>query len=218
MKHDFIFDFKKEKLYSGIGDSLADIVRLCPDPSVIFDIGCYDGGDAVRLKEAFPKASVYAIEASPERFKTVIKVCEPLGIVCLQKALGNTRGQTTLDMRYINGVPHCGTLKGFKKHPPGEVTTQIFEVEMTTLSALAKQYGIKKIDILHMDVEGSESDVLEGMGSLRPIVMSLETNGSEWFSRAMSKKDVLSLACSFGYSVCLEKPNDAILEYTGRAR
>ena len=196
---------------------MADIVKLCPNPTVIFDVGCYDGGDAVRFKEAFPKALVYAVEASPERFKAVARICKPLGIVCLQKALGNANGPVTLNMRYINGIPHCGTLKDFKKHPPGEISTQEFEVTMITLPALAKQHGIDKIDILHMDVEGAEAEVLVGMGSFRPSILSLETNGSEWFSKTMSKEDVLSLACSLGYSVCLAKPNDAILKYTGGA-
>ena len=101
MKYDFDFDFAGEKLYSGIGESLDEIIRLCPDPSVIFDIGSYDGGDAVRFKKAFPGAQVYAIEASKERFEQVARICRPLGIVCFRAAIGKN-GHAKFSMRYIS--------------------------------------------------------------------------------------------------------------------
>ena len=215
MKYDFEFYRNGTLLYSGLGDSAGDLPIPVKRP-IIVDIGSYDGGDSILLKEAFPDAVVHAIEGSSERFEHVRRNCLPFGIVCHKAMISSGHRYERFSMRYVDGVPHCGTLKGFRKHPPGTVSTKAFEAWTTTLSAWTKDAGIKTIDILHMDVEGAEMDVLLGMGSLRPYYISMETNGNEWFLGAASKDDLLRKAYALGYEVFRTKPNDVIMKYKGQ--
>lgn len=46
-------------------------------PRVVFDIGAYSGGDAVRFKRRCPEARVVAAEACPENYANLVQ-CEPL--------------------------------------------------------------------------------------------------------------------------------------------
>src|SRR5262245_34445362 len=62
------------------GFNIAWIGELGLVPKVIFDIGAYDGGDAVRFKQKFPDAHVVSFEADPVRYAIVSDNVSPFGI------------------------------------------------------------------------------------------------------------------------------------------
>src|SRR5260370_25791148 len=61
-------------------------------PSVICDIGSYDGGDAIRFKMAFPRASVFAFEADPTRLKIVQANASKFGVTAVHAAVCDRTG------------------------------------------------------------------------------------------------------------------------------
>jgi len=111
---------------------------------------------------------------------------------------------------------HCGTLKGFKgdaPFPKGWHKIEPIKVVSTGIMDLLDYVG--PIDLLHMDVEGSEYEILEkGLPSdKRPLVVSMEVCGSSWFNGCRKREELIALLEKNDYSVLKDGITDMVFVY-----
>lgn len=151
---------------------------------VILDIGACEGEDSIRYAKLFPRAEVWAFEPVPENFKKAFFNLVKYGasnVRLFQEALGQRIGTSLF---YVSsGRPkHCEEEDGdwdygnksssllppahaLKEHYDWLSFDKVIEVSTTTLKAFCESHGIKRIDIMHIDVQGAELMVLEGAGN-----------------------------------------------------
>lgn len=99
---------------------------------------------------------VIAFEPAPNRFKTLVEnvTLNTYGNVeCVDKAVSSENGEA-----YISGENYpiylSSSGNGFKINVP---------IDMVTLDSYLKMRGVEKVDMVKIDVEGSELRVLKGM-------------------------------------------------------
>lgn len=125
---------------------------------VIVDVGAGRGEDVYAFSRAVgPAGRVWAIEAHPESFAALVKLCEEHGlknVTCLNLACLDRPGQfqiETLPVWESNYVRE------------GEPAPTSYPVEGITFDALCRRHGIERIDFLKMNIEGAERLALPGM-------------------------------------------------------
>ncbi|PWU08516.1 MAG: hypothetical protein C5B47_04580 [Verrucomicrobia bacterium] len=142
---------------------------------LVFDVGANVGD----YTEMFARlgARVLAIEANPELIATLSKIRPRRRIRVEAVAVGSSDGWAdlfvcgqdqlgTLSKEWIDVAEKSERLSGFKWKSSGRV-------RVTTLDSLIDRHGLP--DFIKVDVEGFESEVLEGLRSL-PKVLSFEFN------------------------------------------
>ncbi len=146
--------------------------RLLEDVSlpVIFDVGAHVGGTLSRYHGLFPGARFFAFEPTPDNCALLrsrvsllrgafeihqIAVCDQLGEArFFANQLSATNSLLPLSERIRDFYP---TLGG---------TVKRYWVPTTTLDAFTSQRELARIDLLKLDVQGSEMLVLQGARDL----------------------------------------------------
>lgn len=132
----------------------------------ICDVGACRGEVSARLAGLFPAAQVHAFEPHPESFATLeTNTAGSPRIHRYNLALGATPGKTTLHLNAVAGSssllerPRTGQRT---YHNPSAVHVGQAEVQVDTLDRWAIRAGVATIDLLKLDVQGSELNVLSG--------------------------------------------------------
>jgi FkbM family methyltransferase len=119
----------------------------------IIDAGGYIGTSAIVLAEAFPQARVVSLEPSVENFKVLSSNVKGYpNIVAINQALGSAA------RRAILRDPKIGEW-GFTL-VEAETLTALHSVQVTTVPRLLQEFSEEGIDILKLDIEGSELELL----------------------------------------------------------
>lgn len=153
---------------------------------VVLDIGSRDAKEAIALKEYFPAAAVYTFECNP----ACIELCEENidnrpGIILVDKAISDENGP--VDFYAINTEKTISTRKPDKTigasslfvanpaYPHETYYQDKITVEAITLKRWAIDNKIETVDLVWMDLQGSELKALKGMGNLIDTVSVIYT-------------------------------------------
>ena len=126
-------------------------------PKTIVDAGANVGYSAVYFANRFPDAKIVAIEPERSNFEMLERNLAPFGnVTCLRRALVGTP----------RTVPIVDAGEGFwafraagpDDTPRGPV---VDEVEGITVLDVMRQFGWDRIDLLKVDIEGSEVEVFD---------------------------------------------------------
>jgi FkbM family methyltransferase len=158
---------------------------------VYFDVGANNGYTSVPVATRYQDTVVYAFEPTPEMIQEI--ECKIIGFdnyILTKKAVSNYNGKARFNVAGHSDWG-CSSLLEFSEKSktdwPGrtdfDVTREI-EVDVIRLDSFIEEYGITKIDYLHIDTQGSDLKVLEGMGKYIDIVVE---GGME----AAAKEDIL---------------------------
>jgi amino acid adenylation domain-containing protein/FkbM family methyltransferase len=176
-------DFLYKEIFSD-ASYLKHGIRLEPG-ACVFDVGANIGLFALYAHWQSGGAKIYAFEPIPAVFETLRHNAELHGLQAELLPCGLGREKTTVDFQYF---PHATVLSGKIQAEHAHETVKAFlniqaqdlsdvdiesllaerlqhetvSCEITTLSAIIRQYGVKKIDLLKIDVEEAEWDVLQG--------------------------------------------------------
>jgi FkbM family methyltransferase len=167
--------------------------------SLVFDIGA-NVGDMTRCFLSLGARHVIAIEPSPRCLEYLRRIQGPATIVpCAAAARTGTA-----TMHVSNATPALSTLSDKwltiaqdTERFSGSVWDEDISVPTITLDSLVAQYG--KPDFIKIDVEGFESEVLDGLTAL-PCPLSFEFN-SEWrdaLETCLAKPCLASAIFNFG--------------------
>ena len=192
------------------------IEELGVTPKVIIDVGAYDFGDSIRYKLSFPECQIFSFEADLERYNKTIKFAENCGINTYNNAVfsrtdiidfypakcnikdlgtfhspGETAGQGSVFVmteKYKNIHPHIQQ----NEHP--------VKVNSITIEDLCSDKKIDTVSLLQIDAEGSELEVLKGLGTIRPKLIYLEIQ-ENLFKNECSAEIVSDFLKNIGYII-----------------
>jgi FkbM family methyltransferase len=143
-------------------------------PKTIIDAGANVGFASIWFAINFPNSKIIAIEPEKSNFAVLLKNTSSFkNITGLNLALWNKKTKLNI---FDTGFDHCGYLvenkKNFKK------TKIVGSTSTTTIIDLMKNFRLKKIDLLKIDIEGAEKEVFdncskEWIGKVNSIFIEL---------------------------------------------
>lgn len=149
------------------------------DVSTVLDIGANIGTTSVLLLNAYPEATVIAIEPDQGNFAVLRENLRPYGsrAIALQNALWHRQEDLVVDRGHFRD----GGEWSFQVKAKG--ADDCFEVEGITLAQLMARYDLRTIDILKVDIEGAEryvfdASISEQLSRTRHIAVELHDQES----------------------------------------
>jgi FkbM family methyltransferase len=128
-------------------------------PAVIVDAGANIGMTSVYFANRYPTARIFSIEPEAGNFAMLEKNAAPyLNIVPIQSALWKATGMVSLS------DPGSGSW-GFQTGELSNSEAGAPPVRAITIDALMCQFDLDFIDVLKVDIEGSEKEVFESCTS-----------------------------------------------------
>ena len=134
-------------------------------PIVVFDVGCFIGNFSRKIKKKFPEGSFYLFDPNPnlkindfKHYKLALSNSVKKRIYYLNNFFpggGSSLSPNGKNDFFWNLSRKIITLKfwkGYSEH----------EVDSATLDNFCEENKVKHIDILKIDVDGSELEVLQG--------------------------------------------------------
>jgi FkbM family methyltransferase len=162
-----------------------------PDATItIFDIGACEGEDSVRYARLFPRSTVYAVEpiqANVGRIKAIVERYGVRNVRILPFALSDVSGSSRMfvsaghppDVPVSDGWDY-GNKSSSLLEPghhlevhPWVRFDEVIEVQTRTLADVCADYSEQRVDFIHMDVQGAELKVLDGLGALLEGVIAI---------------------------------------------
>lgn len=156
---------------------------------IIFDVGANTGTDSIGFAEGIigfrpgipefifnGNVIVYAFEPTPSLVTLIKEKTVHLNNYHLiDKAVSDFNGTSTLNIALNDG---CTSLLEFSENSkvgwPGRgnefTVTEKIQVEVIRLDNFIQEHNIPRIDFLHIDTQGSDLNVLRGMGNYLSIV------------------------------------------------
>jgi len=133
-------------------------------PKTIIDVGANVGQFAVASANIYPESKIYSFEPLPDCYSKLKKNSRPYNnITVTQVALGDEVGSVTFN---VNIHSHSSSILPLsenhkKSFPDAEVSHEI-EVEVNTLDDVLRDVTMASPVLLKIDVQGYESQVLNG--------------------------------------------------------
>lgn len=136
--------------------------------NIIFDVGANRGDTASKYLNIFPDCSIHSFEPFPQACEIFLKKHKQNNNVRLNKyALANIIGKSILN---INKSADTNSLLNSKKIGANSdkscFTIGQMEIETNTIDNYCLENNIDLIDILKIDVQGSEIEVLKGASNM----------------------------------------------------
>lgn len=164
------------------------------DP-VIFDIGSHQGESIDFFQGMFPSATIHAFEPNPEN-SSKIRIRE--GVTINTIALSNFVGRSKF---YIQSLSHMGSLLKINNKSldslnyAATASNQESEVDVDTGDNYVVRHDIKNINLLKIDVQGSEVEVLSGFRKSLNMIDSIcvEISLYDFYSQNSSFYDIESV-------------------------
>lgn len=133
--------------------------------TTIFDIGSRDACQSLELNKWFPSAKLYTFEPVPSNIEWCLRNTVHIpNIEVIQAAASSYTGRTKF-YEVVNGnVGASSLLKTTNHWWAANWQQQEIEADCIRIDEFAVSKNIDKIDIVWMDVQGSEKIVLAGFG------------------------------------------------------
>ena len=134
---------------------------------VIFDVGAYIGDTIEQFKSSFPKSYIHAFEPFDESFSILKNRFQKTEKLFFNNIAVENHSSSNANM-YITQNKGSSSLlqptKGANEFWEGNPlsTQKEVKVEITTIDSYCQKHNIQTIDILKIDVQGSELKVLQG--------------------------------------------------------
>lgn len=134
---------------------LPEVVR----PEVIFDVGGNIGIASVYFALRYPQATVYAFEPLPENLELLRRNTRDFANIHVQPyGLSNRKGTFTYCMSDNPASFGGGTFCSVGHNPQRSV-----ELPLRTPAQVMDELGLRYVDVMKIDTEGSEFPVIEAM-------------------------------------------------------
>jgi FkbM family methyltransferase len=128
--------------------------------NTVFDVGAHRGHWTQAVLSVNSEAQVHCFEPFPDVFKILLSNNFHKQVHLNQLALSVSAGTSTMYVRGING---CNSLYDRQWTFDGSREDhETITIQMTSVDEYCHKHNIEKIDMMKMDVEGSEMNVLRG--------------------------------------------------------
>ena len=156
-------------------ECLKELVKFDKE-NIIFDVGAHKGETLIIFKKYFPNSKIYSFEPFENSYQELKKTSllhentEAFNIG-LSNFIGKEKFYNYIDefdqsLSVINSSTKLidGAMESFGYKPPKKIET--VECEFETIDSFVRDNNIKTIDILKIDVQGSEYKVLQGADNI----------------------------------------------------
>ena len=99
--------------------------------------------------------------------------------------------------------PDVFSLYGFKKKDFSifDITNEV-DVECTTIKESLNKFKVNNLDFLKIDTQGSELEILKGMGEYFPLIMKIEAQIIPMYHNMPSWSELINYLDKINYMVC----------------
>jgi len=161
------------------------------EKKIFFDVGANSGKDSIPIAKNDVNTIVFGFEPTPQLIGIIKNQISGLNnYILIEKAVSNYNGKSKFN---VAGQADwgCSSLLEFSDKSKTEwcgrtdfrITEEI-EVDVIRLDNFIEEFKIKKIDYLHVDTQGSDLNVLKGLGDYLKIV-------NEGVIEAANKENIL---------------------------
>lgn len=173
---------------------------LTKKDKIIVDLGANEGFYTLMAKAKSPKARIISVEPNPYAFKLLkknVKSNKLKGVSIINKAVSSKKGK--IDFEVVKGRTAIGATKVYKKYR--KLGLEKIKVDTISLDQLLKNYKLERIDVLKIDVEGSEVEILKSsknsFNKIKKIVV-------EYHGAQKTKSPVLKLLSENGFKKLMD--------------
>ncbi len=156
--------------------------KFLPEDPNILDAGAFDGTDTVAMAKMWPKGMVYSFEPVAEIYHWLSDKTRNLGNVrCFSIALSDQIGYQKFFLSEDPLNPGVNFQSGSLLEPKDHLKHShiVFKKEAIvptiTIDKWAELYGISKIDMMWLDMQGMEFDVLRASPNILKTVKVIYT-------------------------------------------
>ena len=168
---------------------------LRKEPNIIVDLGAHIGITSIYLSLKYPHANIYAVEASVENFELLkANTISFKNIVCINAAAYFEDGFVNFsndELSYNQKISEVG------------ISTKAISIE-----TLKKNFGIRHIDLMKIDIEGGEIDLLSKNNSWLSEVENIIIEIHQPYTSSDLNLDLKT----FGFNI--KKNEDSVLTLT----
>jgi FkbM family methyltransferase len=158
---------------------------------MVFDLGANCGFFSLRILDIYPDAKIYAFEPQHSLVKSFNNCINQNQlsdkVEIRQTAVGDTNGKSIF---YENRSPISASL--VKEKVSRRSIRKKYEIDHITVDQFCSDSNISCIDILKIDVEGSEIDVLKGANDIMNTVKVLFIEVHPPFATANQIENILN--------------------------
>ena len=150
-------------------------IRLCvgKDDPIIVEVGANNGQTTVEILRAMPRATIYAFEPDPRAIAKFRAAVTHPNVHLYECAIGAINGTVNFYQSsgaedlpgYSDGWDQSGSIRRPKSHLtvwPWVKFEKEITVPVMTLDAWSELHHVEKADFIWADVQGAESDLVEG--------------------------------------------------------
>lgn len=161
------------------------IASFLPKNPVVVEAGAYDGADSLEMAKLWPKGMIHAFEPIPDVFQRLEQRTRRQGnIVRYPYALGNKTEKNIMYVSYASYQKEAAASSSLlvpKDHLQAYTHIsfpETIEVEILTFDDWAAKYNISHVDLLWLDMQGSELDMLRASSQMLSTVKVIFTEVS----------------------------------------
>ncbi|MDH4023503.1 MAG: FkbM family methyltransferase [Gammaproteobacteria bacterium] len=183
---------------------------LGTDAPVILDIGANCGQTTAELIKALPRATIFAFEPDPRAIAKFRHNISSPQVHLQESAVGATNGTISFHQssgaehiaEYAAGWDQSGSIRKPRTHlqvwPWVRFDRQI-EVPIVRLDDWAAQRGVGAVDFIWADVQGAESDLIEGASRILASTRYFYTeySNSEWYEGQITLPGLVQMLPDF---------------------
>jgi FkbM family methyltransferase len=155
--------------------SIERLIQIAGGPErvrTVLDVGANDGSDSLPYASRYPSARFLAIEPTPVLAHEIRRESATLAnYTVVECAVGLDEGAQTLQIRGHTGhnslapIDHA-KVAGVAIDPHVYAVREQATVDVRRLESICAEHEIDRIDVLHVDAQGSDFDVLVSAGDL----------------------------------------------------
>jgi FkbM family methyltransferase len=200
-----------------------DEIRQCvgkEDP-IIIEVGANRGQTTVEMLQAMPRATIYAFEPDPRAIAIFRAAVTHPNVHLYECAIGAVNGSITFNQSsgaedspdYRQGWDQSGSIRRPKRHAdewPWVKFEKQITVPIMTLDAWSEQHQITKADFIWADVQGAESDLIDGGARFLRATRFFYTEytNDEWFEGQITLAGIAERLPDF--ELVMRYPMDAL--------
>ena len=199
-------------------DYLMQRVLAHPAP-VIFDCGANYGANSLPVARAYPNATIWAFEPTPNLVKHLIEQASPNYHV-VPAAVADREGRETFNVSAVDDWGRSSLNQfgetihsAYSKQADFCVFTDTLEVDCIRMDNFCAKHGITAIHYLHVDTQGSDLLVLKGFGKMLGIVECgvvevARKSKTKLYRNSPTRSEMAAFLHQNGFSILEVVPND----------
>ena len=174
------------------------------NPDLVCDVGSMDAGDSIRFRKVLPDARIFAFEANPDNYQSIInnRSVSLANIQVFNLAVWNKESEIPFFIEHLYdkaGKQGNDYLRGmssvYKLKDKSLGVTEVLTKSIRLDDFITERFNSSKCIALWIDVEGAAYEVLEGIKKIRDKIklLHVEVEAREIWHGQKLKTEVKNL-------------------------